>query len=473
MTITLIRIASKQKVLVGKMIQFERKSLFRLTAPIFLFSVVSIGVTFVDTILLAGYSENLAAAVSMANQILGIAYDVSGLFSVGALILIAQYLGRNQIEKAKNIVVVAMASSCLLGLIIGGVLVLGAGQFADWVNTPEEIREDVIIYVYVIAVAIIFNGLIVSVTAALRGFGLTVEILIMGIIANVVYIFFEYTLIYGRFGFPELGVYGAALSTLIVRVASIGFLLWVLKRKLGIVFNATPIGFIKKVKQITKISYPSVSEGMCYNLYQLAMVSFIAVLGTTEVLTRSYALTITALPSLVAMVISQGNEVLVGYDKGSQDNETARKRANKTAIITGIVNSGFAFLIYLNAELLIGLFTKDAAIIAGVTSILFYTIILTFFNTVNIVLLNALKAVGDVNRPVLFNLGITFAIALPLGYLAVTEFNLGVEGLWYVYLIEETIKSIIMFTLWQSKKWHKYKVVEQEKPGPQQSKAEA
>jgi Na+-driven multidrug efflux pump len=212
---------------------------------------------------------------------------------------------------------------------------------------------------------------------------------------------------------------------------------------------------------------------MCYNLYQLAMVSFIAVLGTTEVLTRSYALTITALPSLVAMVISQGNEVLVGYDKGSQDNETARKRANKTAIITGIVNSGFAFLIYLNAELLIGLFTKDAAIIAGVTSILFYTIILTFFNTVNIVLLNALKAVGDVNRPVLFNLGITFAIALPLGYLAVTEFNLGVEGLWYVYLIEETIKSIIMFTLWQSKKWHKYKVVEQEKPGPQQSKAEA
>ena len=473
MTITLIRIASKQKVLVGKMIQFERKSLFRLTAPIFLFSVISIGVTFVDTILLAGYSENLAAAVSMANQILGIAYDVSGLFSVGALILIAQYLGRNQIEKAKNIVVVAMASSCLLGLIIGGVLVLGAGQFADWVNTPEEIREDVIIYVYVIAVAIIFNGLIVSVTAALRGFGLTVEILIMGIIANVVYIFFEYTLIYGRFGFPELGVYGAALSTLIVRVASIGFLLWVLKRKLGIVFNATPIGFIKKVKQITKISYPSVSEGMCYNLYQLAMVSFIAVLGTTEVLTRSFALTITALPSLVAMVISQGNEVLVGYDKGSQDNETARKRANKTAIITGIVNSGFAFLIYLNAELLIGLFTKDAAIIAGVTSILFYTIILTFFNTVNIVLLNALKAVGDVNRPVLFNLGITFAIALPLGYLAVTEFNLGVEGLWYVYLIEETIKSIIMFTLWQSKKWHKYKVVEQEKPGPQQSKAEA
>lgn len=473
MTITLIRIASKQKVLVGKMIQFERKSLFRLTAPIFLFSVISIGVTFVDTILLAGYSENLAAAVSMANQILGIAYDVSGLFSVGALILIAQYLGRNQIEKAKNIVVVAMASSCLLGLIIGGVLVLGAGQFADWVNTPEEIREDVIIYVYVIAVAIIFNGLIVSVTAALRGFGLTVEILIMGIIANVVYIFFEYTLIYGRFGFPELGVYGAALSTLIVRVASIGFLLWVLKRKLGIVFNATPIGFIKKVKQITKISYPSVSEGMCYNLYQLAMVSFIAVLGTTEVLTRSYALTITALPSLVAMVISQGNEVLVGYDKGSQDNETARKRANKTAIITGIVNSGFAFLIYLNAELLIGLFTKDAAIIVGVTSILFYTIILTFFNTVNIVLLNALKAVGDVNRPVLFNLGITFAIALPLGYLAVTEFNLGVEGLWYVYLIEEAIKSIIMFTLWQSKKWHKYKVVEQEKPGPQQSKAEA
>jgi len=446
------------------MIEFERKNLFRLTAPLFLFYLIQNGIIFVDQALLAGYSENLAAAVSMANQILGVAYDVTGLFSVGALILIAQYLGRNQIGKAKNIVVVSMASSCLLGLIIAGILVAGAGQFADWVNTPEEIRKDVIIYVYVIAVTIIFNGLIVSATAALRGFGFTVEILIMGIIANVVYLFFEYALIYGRFGFPELGVYGAALSTLIVRFASIGFLLWVLKRKLDISLIATPIGFFNKVKQITKISYPSVSQNMCYNLYQLTMVSFIAVLGTTEVNTRSWALAIGALSSTVAMVISQGNEVLVGYDKGSQDNETARKRANKTAITAGIVNSGFAFVIYLNADLLIGIFTKDAAITAAITSLLFYTIILTFFATVNTVLLNSLKAVGDVNRPVLFNLGITFAIALPLGYIAVTQFDLGVKGLWYVYLIEEGLKALIVFTLWQSKKWHEYKVVEQEQP---------
>ncbi|HBE96105.1 MAG TPA: hypothetical protein DDW68_02895, partial [Verrucomicrobiales bacterium] len=117
------------------MIDFERKSLFRLTAPLFLFYLIQNGIIFVDTLLLAGYSDNLAAAVSMANQILGVAYDVTGLFSVGALILIAQYLGRNQIGKAKNIVVVAMASSCLLGLIIAGILVVGAGQFADWVNT--------------------------------------------------------------------------------------------------------------------------------------------------------------------------------------------------------------------------------------------------------------------------------------------------------------------------------------------------
>lgn len=120
------------------MSQFERKSLFRLTAPIFLFSLISIGVTFVDTMLLAGYSDNLAAAVSMANQILGVAYDVSGLFSVGALILIAQYLGRNEIEKAKNIVVVAMSASIILGLVIGLILAIGASSFADWVNTQMK-----------------------------------------------------------------------------------------------------------------------------------------------------------------------------------------------------------------------------------------------------------------------------------------------------------------------------------------------
>lgn len=76
--------------------------------------------------------------------------------------------------------------------------------FADWVNTPDEIRNDVIAYVYIIAGAMVFNGVITSVTAALRGFGRTVEILIMGLVANAVYIFFEYVLIYGHWGFPEM-----------------------------------------------------------------------------------------------------------------------------------------------------------------------------------------------------------------------------------------------------------------------------
>ena len=173
---------------IEQMSQFERKSLFRLTLPLFLFTFISIGVTFVDTILLSGYSDNLAAAVSLANQILGVAYDVSGLLSVGGLILISQHLGRDEVDKAKNIAVIAVQGSLVLGGAIALVLILGAGFFADWVNTPDEIRNDVIAYVYIIAGAMVFNGVITSVTAALRGFGRTVEILIMGLVANAVYI---------------------------------------------------------------------------------------------------------------------------------------------------------------------------------------------------------------------------------------------------------------------------------------------
>ncbi|ELA8470532.1 MATE family efflux transporter [Vibrio alginolyticus] len=440
--------------------QFERKSLFRLTLPLFLFTFISIGVTFVDTILLSGYSDNLAAAVSLANQILGVAYDVSGLLSVGALILISQHLGRDEVDKAKNIAVIAVQGSLLLGGALAIVLILGAGFFADWVNTPDEIRNDVIAYVYIIAGAMVFNGVITSVTAALRGFGRTVEILIMGLVANAVYIFFEYVLIYGHWGFPEMGVYGAALSTLIVRIASIGFLLYVLHAKLQISVFKKPTDFIERIKGITKISYPSVGEGMSYNVYQLTMVSLIAVLGTTAVLTRSYTLTITSLLSVISFVISQGNEILVGYNKGSQDNESAYKRANRTAVITGVINMFCAYFIYLNGETLVGLFTQDQDVVNGVVSLLFLSIFLTPFNTINLILFNSLKATGDVNRPVLWNLAITFAIALPLGYVMVRHFDMGVEGLWYVYMVEEAIKAMMMFTLWQSKKWRNLRVLE-------------
>lgn len=438
---------------------FARKSLFQITFPLFLFAALSVGVTFADAVLLANYSENLAASVSLANQILGVAYDLSALLSIGALVLIAQHLGNDQIDKARHDAQTALIGGMILGAVIATIIVIGAPWFADGVNTPDEIRPDVLAYIYVIAVAIVFHGFIMSAQAALTGFGMTGAILVVGVISNFIYLGLEYLLIYGAYGFPELGVYGAAWSTVIVRGGTILLLIWFLQRRVGLRLWSWPSAFWPKTKRILRISAPSVAENLAYNLYQLTVVSMIAVLGVSAVLTRTYALTITQLLMIITLVISHGNQVLVGYHKGAGENEAAYTRARKTALITGIVAMVGSGALYLNADVAIGLLTDDPAVIAGIAGILLLQIAVTPFNTINLILFNALKACGDVYRPVIASLLITFGLALPLAYVAIVVLEWGVVGLWYVYIIEEMAKAAAMLTLWVGRRWQRLQIV--------------
>lgn len=442
--------------------KFERKNLFQLCLPLFLFGIMTIGVSFIDTMLLSNYSDDLAASVSMANQILGVGYDLSALMSIGALILISQYLGRNQVEDARMIAQIGFIASVAMGMIIAAVLSGGAVFYADWINTPPEILGDVLIYVYSISIGMILYGFINTAIAALRGFGRTMEILWFGLVGNVVYLALEYALIYGAWIFPEMGIYGAALATLVIRTLNVVLLIWLLKWKLGLSVFHVPPGLWQQTKRIFKLSYPSVSEALGYQLYQLFVVSLIAGLGVTAVLTRSYSLTLTQLMAMITLVISYGNEVLIGYDKGAEDNHVAYRRGISTALGTAAVITGVSVLIWIFAHPLLGLLTRDEAIIRASQEILMLHILLVPFQVMNLILFNSLKAVGDVNRPVIINLSITFAVAIPLSWLFASYLGYGVKGLWYALILEELIKASAMFLRWRYRSWQRLHVLDED-----------
>ncbi|MEM1372040.1 MAG: MATE family efflux transporter [Pseudomonadota bacterium] len=439
----------------------QRKTLFQISYPLFIYAMLAVAVTFIDTAILANYSENLAASVSLANQILGVAYDLTTLFSVGLLVLVAQYFGNQQFDEARQSASTGLMASLLLGLVIATVIVIGAPAFTDLVNTPQEVRGDVLIYLYIIAAALVFNGFIMSAQAALMAYGRTFDILLVGLFSNIVYVPLQYCLIYGAFGLPEMGVYGAALSTLVVRGGTIVLPIYMLRKRLELDIFALPHRFWTRSLKMFKLSYPSVAENFAYNLYQLTVVSMIAALGVSSVLTRSYALTLTQILFIVTFVISQGNQVLVGHDKGSGDNEAAFQRGQRTAINTGAVACLAALVLYFSAETLLALLTKDTEIVASVKQILLLQTAVAPLNTINVILFNSLKACGDVNRPVLVNLALTFAIALPLTVVAIKALELGVVGLWYVFIVEETLKAAAMFWLWRGRRWFALELVEE------------
>ncbi|MCG8317213.1 MAG: MATE family efflux transporter, partial [Pseudomonadales bacterium] len=393
--------------------------------------------------------------ISIANQVLGVAYDLTGLLGVGAVILVARALGQHKEDEAKKIATIAILGNAALSLLIAIVVVIVGPTVVDLINTPPEIVNDAVLYIYVIAVAMLFNGFLMAAVGVLRAFAHVKTILVLGVFANVLYLSLEFLLIYGYGPIPEFGVFGSALSTLIVRVTGVLLLIWVLLTRLQLAWRIqkTIIETKALLSRLLKLSYPSVLDNVAYGFYQLTLVSFIAGLGVTSVLGRSYTLALTAFLTLIVMTISQGTEVLVGYRYGEGNHKAAKTRGMRSMLIAAAMATALATIIYFLSATLAGLFTQDQAIISLVQELLFLSIFLQPVTAMNTILFHSLKVVGDVNVPVIFSQVIMWGMSLPLAYFFCISLEIGVIGLWYVFILEEAIKGIFMLYRWHRRNW--------------------
>jgi putative MATE family efflux protein len=436
---------------------FRPRGLWQLAWPLCLFSALTALTSVVDAMLVSGYSQELAATVSVANQLLGVGYDLSALFSIGALVVVSRHLGAGEIEAARRAGLVAIGCAAGLGALVAALHVAGAGKMVTLANTPPEIAADARVYVAVTGVSFVFNGVITAGAAVLRGFGRTREILVLGVLGNALYLFLEYTLIAGRLGFPELGVWGSAGSSLLVRGAGVVLLGWVLVRRLGFGradlrwSGGEPAGGI--ARRLLRLSGASTAENVAADFAQIVLIAGVATLGTAAVLTRSYALTLAMPLPFLLNALHQANETLVGYDRGAGDHAGARRRLRRNGLITVGLTTALAAPLWLWGEELAGLFTDDAAVRGGVREVLFIAVWMQPFSALGVLLLGSLRSSGDAVWPPLWNLGVTWGLTVPLALWATKRPEYGIVGFWWALAVGEAVKSAGLALRWRTRRW--------------------
>ncbi|WP_018410118.1 MATE family efflux transporter [Methyloversatilis thermotolerans] len=428
-------------------------SLARLALPLLLNSLMGLATTLIDTMIISAHGKASAAAVSLANQILVAAYDLSVLLGVGATILVSHALGRGERDEARAVARVAIVSNALLGVLIGIALVLLSPVLIGFLNVPPELVADVRTYVWVIAIAMPFNGFLMAGVSCLRGFAHTRTILLLGLFAFPSYLLLDYLLVLGAGPVPGLGVLGSALATLAVRVASVLVLLFVLVRVIGLDWRAplAPALWRDRLRRLAGLSSPSVLDNVAYGFYQLTLVSFIAGLGVAAVVSRFYVIAITAFLPVLIMAISQANEVIVGYRHGAGELGGLGRRVFRSGAIAAALATLAGVAIWLFADPLVGLFSDDAEVLAQARTLLWLTIFLQPLSGLNTVLFHSLRVLGDVHAPVLFSQAVMWCVAVPLAWLFCVKMELGVAGLWYAMLVEEAAKTAYMVWRWSGR----------------------
>lgn len=438
-------------------------SLFHLTWPIFLELFLFMLMGLADTFMLSAVSDDAVAGVGSANQFIQIAILILGVVGSGASIVVAQYLGSRRYFEAAQISALSVSLNMLVGAVMSILFIIGSNKMMELMNLEGAVLAHAQSYLMIVGGFIFLQAIINSLSAIIRVHGWTKQTMYVSLGMNIVHLVLNYVLIFGKFGVPALGVEGAAISSVVSRALAVIVFFWLLYQvlevriKLQFYYN-----FSKNyIKQILQIGIPSALEQVLYQTAQITFLYYVTYLGAESLAARQYATSISMFTYLFAMAIGMSAAILVGRYVGAGQQQLAYKKvwfSVKAALVFTVVMVAFVTVF---REPLIGLFTDNPDIIAIGSSVLVFSILLETGRTINITIINSLRAAGDARFPVKIGFISMICMSLPLGYFFVFILDLGLVGVWLAITADEWLRAIIVLFRWKNRKWERYAIVTQ------------
>ena len=382
------------------------RQLAALAGPIFVETLLVMMLGAVDTFMLSRYSDNSVAAVGVDNQLMNLVFLLFEIVSLGTSILCSQYIGAGRRDKVIQVVGISLLFNTLFGLVISAVLIFMAEDLLLWMGLRPDLMADGLPYMKIVGGFAFLQAISLSLSASLRSADKAKYPMYVSMVVNVLNIIGNYTLIFGKFGMPALGVEGAAISTSICRLVSVAILFVVLLKKHipsfpKELFTPFPWG---ELKNLLKIGIPSAGEHISYSLSQIVITYFINIISNQALATRSYVTNIVMFTFIFAISIAQGGAILIGHLVGMKKIQAAYTIGKRIMRMGVAMSVSLSMLTAIFGKQILSMLTSDPWIITTGASILWVEVLLEHGRALNFFGVNALRSTGDIYFPV--NVGI-------------------------------------------------------------------
>ncbi|MGM9924000.1 MAG: MATE family efflux transporter [Bacillus sp. (in: firmicutes)] len=433
----------------------QKLTLFALTWPLFIELFLHMLMGNADTLMLSLYSDNSVAAVGVSNQILSLVVVMFGFIATGTAILVAQNLGAKNPLAASEISVISLVANFAFGLVLSIFVFFTSRNLLQIMDLPHELMDEADSYLRLVGGFSFVQALIMTIGAILRSYGFTKDAMYVTIGMNLLNIIGNYLFIFGPFGIPVLGVQGVAISTTISKILGFIVIMILLMKRIP-----QKLEFLKvfkmpyiHLKNLLTIGIPSAGEQLSYNASQMAITYFITMMGTEALTTRVYVTNLMMFIYLFAIAIGQGSQILIGHYMGAKQYELAYTRGLKSLRL-GILVSFLCAVVFASfSKPLLSIFTTNQEILAAGCLLLWMTIILEPGRAFNIVIINSLRATGDVKFPVIVGILSMWGVSVTLSYILGIHFGWGLVGVWIAFTVDEWLRGILMLKRWRSKVW--------------------
>ena len=394
--------------------------------------------------------------VGVVNQLIMFAFLIFEVINIGTSVLYSQYLGARMHKNMVQVVGVSLILNLVFGLFVSAILHYGATSLLSMMGLRPELMEYGVSYMKIVGAFAFFQAISLTISASLRSANKAVYPMMVTVVVNILNIIGNYSLIFGKFGMPALGVEGAAISTAFARGVSMVILFVILFRKHIPRFPLSyfcPFPFVE-LKNLLKIGVPSAGR-FAYSFSQVVLTYFINMLGNEALATRTYVVNIVMFVYLFAIAMAQGGAICIGHLVGERKIHAAYLLGKYVMRISILVSLVLSCIWALMGHTLFSWLTDNPEIIRLGTIILFIDVILEVGRAINIYATNALRATGDVNYPFYVGFVVQWSVAVGCGFLFGIHWGWGLVGMWCAFVLDENLRGIIFVQRWNSLKWTK------------------
>lgn len=438
-------------------------SIVKLSWPIFIQRLLSMCLGYVDTAMVSNYSELAVGAIGNASQIIGFLTLAFSIIATATGVVVSQYLGANKTEKMDQIYTLSVFFNLVLSGLISIIVTVFSTALLNFMKLPAVMMGDAEAYMRIVGLFLFTNGVMQVFTQIFNCNGRTEIGMLIFFFINVVNILGNYLFLFGPLENLGFGVKGVAISTSISNgvglVISVIAFIFIIKGRISLkYFRPFPKAMLYK---LIKLGIPTAGENISYNISQICITIFVNLLGPLAITTKIYCNILCNFSIVYSSSVAGAASIITGHAVGRGDYDYAYKRVMKTLFWAMLISMAIAGCNLLLSPFTFRLFTDNQDVIKLGFNIMLIGLFLEFGRTSNLVIIQSMRAAGDVVFPTVLGIFSMWGISVVFSWIFTRFFNFGLPGVWIAMAMDEIFRGIVVFIRWQRGTWRGKSVVRQ------------
>jgi MATE family, multidrug efflux pump len=436
------------------------RTIWSLAWPVIISFLLQSLVGLIDVLMVGRLGAAAVAAVGVGAQILSAVSVAMTAVGTGTLALVARHVGARQRAEAEDVLCQSITTAFVLSVVAIVPVMLWAAPLVQIFGVDPPVVAQGTVFVQLVMLSIPQSAVLFVIASALRAAGDTRTPLFIFLVVNILNVVANYVLIFGKLGFPALGVGGSALGTTIAFTIGMLIGLALLARGLSGLRVTVPHlrPHLRTIRRVLAIGYPAAAEQILMQIGFFLYLTFAARYGTSAVAAYVIGVRILALSFLPGFGFAAAAAALVGQNLGARNPDLAERSGWESNRLAVYLMSLCGVILFVAARPIAVLFVDDRDVVADAVSFIHMLAAAQPLMGIDSTIGGALRGAGDTRFPLVAVFVGFYGCRLGFAYVAAVVLHLSLPWVWFALMGDYLARAALKAWRFRGGQWKHIKV---------------